>query len=73
MTNSLFNYDDDASPYRAVDPWDQSSDFSPTPGDFGRTPYTSYSLSPTPDPRSRRTQSDCLAFLSYDDWGKTGA
>lgn len=52
MTNSLFSYDDEACQSRLIDPWDEDAQYAPTPGDFGRTPATLYSLSPTPDPIS---------------------
>jgi hypothetical protein len=70
MTNSLFSYDDEACQSRLIDPWDQDSQYAPTLGDFGRTPATLYSLSPTPDPISCQTQPDYLGFLPFAEWEK---
>lgn len=71
MTNSLFSYDETCQS-RVIDPWDQDSQFAPTPGDFGHTPATLYSLSPTPDNTSRQTQPNYLGFLPLAEWEKWG-
>ncbi|KAH1972669.1 hypothetical protein KXV92_005592 [Aspergillus fumigatus] len=70
MTNSLFSYDGEACQSRLIDPWDEDAQYAPTPGDFGRTPATLYSLSPTPDPISCQTQPDYLGFLPFAEWEK---
>lgn len=70
MTNSLFSYDDEACQPRLIDPWDEDAQYAPTPGDFGCTPATLYSLSPTPDPISCQTQPDYLRFLPFAEWEK---
>lgn len=46
MTNSPFG--DDAYQPRMFDPWDENSQYAPTPGKLQRTPATLYS--PSPDP-----------------------
>ena len=71
MTNSLFSYDETCQS-QVIDPWDQDSQFAPTPGDFGHTPATLYSLSPTPDNTSRQTQPNYLGFLPLAEWEKWG-
>ena len=71
MTNSLFSYDKTYQS-RVIEPWDQGSQFARTPGDFGHTPATLYSLSPTPDHTSRPTQPNCLGFLPFAEWEKWG-
>ncbi|BDD55971.1 hypothetical protein MPDQ_004056 [Monascus purpureus] len=69
MTNGLFNYDDETCQSWVIDPRDEDSQYPPpTPGNFGRTPCTVSSLSPTPDPTYRQTQSNDLGFLPYDEW-----
>lgn len=68
MTNGFFSYDDGASQSRVINPWEQDSQYAPTPGNFGRTPVTLYSLSPTPDLTSRQTQPDDLGLLPFAEW-----
>ncbi|BDD64336.1 hypothetical protein MAP00_009163 [Monascus purpureus] len=69
MTNGLFNYDDETCQSQVIEAWDEESQYPPpTPGNFGRTPSTVYSLSPTPDPTSRQTQPNDLGFLPFDEW-----
>lgn len=68
MTNGFFSYDDGASQSRVINPWEQDSQYAPTPGNFGWTPGTLYSLSPTADPTSRQTQPDDLGFLPFAEW-----
>lgn len=68
MTNGLFSYDEEICQPRMIDPWDHDSQYAPTPGNFGRTPSTLYSLSPTPDPTSHQTQPDDLGFLPFAEW-----
>lgn len=71
MTNGLFDHDDGTCQSWVIEPRDgDSQNPPPTPGNFGRTPGTVFSLSPTPtpDPISRQTQSDDLGFLSFDEW-----
>ncbi|KAF5865344.1 hypothetical protein ETB97_004154 [Aspergillus alliaceus] len=68
MTNSLSSYDAEASQPQVIDPWEEGSQYATTPGNFGRTPATLYSLSPTPDPITRQTQPDYLRFLPFAEW-----
>lgn len=68
MTDSL--YGNDASPPRTVDLWDENSQYAPTPGNFRRTPATSYSPSPAPD--CATDQSDHLKFPPLAEWEEGG-
>ena len=68
MTNGPFSYDEEICQPRVIDPWDHDSQYAPTPGNFGRTPSTLYSPSPTPDPTSHQTQPDDLGFLPCAEW-----
>ncbi|KAJ5285796.1 hypothetical protein N7524_001102 [Penicillium chrysogenum] len=67
MANSL--YSDDAYQLRTGDPWDENSQYAPTPGYFGRTP-TMFSPSPAPDCPTDQAQSDQLDFLPLVEWDK---
>ena len=65
MTNSLFSVNN-ASQTRASVPWEENSDYAPTPGFLSRTPVTQYSLSPSP---SRALQEPYqLGFLPLAEW-----
>ena len=65
MANSLCS--DDAYQTRTGDPWDENSQYAPTPGYFGRTP-TIFSPSPAPDCATDQVQSDQLDFLPLVEW-----
>lgn len=65
MANSLCS--DDAYQTRTGDPWDENSQYAPTPGYFGRTP-TMFSPSPAPDSPTDQVQSDQLDFLPLGEW-----
>ncbi|KAJ5354426.1 hypothetical protein N7541_005470 [Penicillium brevicompactum] len=65
MANSLCS--DDAYQTRTGNPWDDSSQYAPTPGYFGRTP-TIFSPSPAPDCATDQVQSDKLDFLPLAEW-----
>jgi hypothetical protein len=67
MTDSLFG--DDAYQPRTVDPWDENSQYAPTPGNFRRTPAT-YSPSPAPDCATE--QSDHLKYMPLAEWKEGG-
>ncbi|KAH1971260.1 hypothetical protein KXV92_007769 [Aspergillus fumigatus] len=69
MTDSLFSVDTASQPQTPV-PWDESSDYAPTPGNFGHTPSTQYSFSPSPH---RTLQGpDQLGFLPLAEWQEGG-
>lgn len=70
MTSSFF--EDDAYQTQMVGPWDGNSDYAPTPGNFGRTPATSYSPSPAPDCATDQLQSGHLNFLPLAEWKEGG-
>ena len=72
MTNGLLSFDDEACQSWVINPWNQDSQYAPTPGNFGRTPGTLYSLSPTPDPTSRHTRPDDFGFLPFAEWERWG-
>ncbi|KAJ5588708.1 hypothetical protein N7537_011386 [Penicillium hordei] len=65
MANSLCS--DDAYQTRTGDPWDDYSQYAPTPGYFGRSP-TIFSPSPAPDCATDQVQSDQLDFLPLAEW-----
>ena len=56
---------DDAYQSRMIDPWDDTPQYAPTPGFFGRSPATLYSPSPAPEPG---LLSDQLGFLPFSQW-----
>jgi hypothetical protein len=71
MSFSPFNADD-VPQTQPLDSWYQSSQYAPTPGNFGRTPTPS-ALSPSPDhiegsSPSQPYQSDHLGFVPLAEW-----
>ncbi|KAJ5620391.1 hypothetical protein N7510_004375 [Penicillium lagena] len=66
MANSLCG--DDAYQTRTVDPWDEISQYAPTPGYFGHTPACLFCPSPSPDYVTDQVQSDQLDFLPLAKW-----
>ncbi|KAJ5808834.1 hypothetical protein N7474_010103 [Penicillium riverlandense] len=68
MTNSLFG--DDAYQPQVVDPWDENSQYAPTPGNFSGASL--YSPSPAPDCTTDQLQSDQLKFLPLVEWRPDG-
>ncbi|KAK5788085.1 hypothetical protein VI817_009043 [Penicillium citrinum] len=70
MTSSFL--EDDVYQTQMVGPWDGNSDYAPTPGNFGRTPATSYSPSPAPDYAIDQLQPDHLNFLPLAEWQEGG-
>lgn len=54
-----------------VDPWDENSQYAPTPSNFGHTLATLYSPSPAPD-TTEQLQSDQLKFLPLAEWEEGG-
>ncbi|KGO69517.1 hypothetical protein PITC_014070 [Penicillium italicum] len=70
MANSLF--DDDAYQSRMAGPWEGTSDYAPTPGNFGRTPSNLYSPSPAPNCDMDQLQPSHLEFLSLAEWQEGG-
>lgn len=68
MADTLFIYDDPPLP-PANEPWDDNSQYAPTPGNFGRSPATVYSPSPSPSHyASQPHQQEQLGFLPLDEW-----
>ncbi|KAJ5226336.1 hypothetical protein N7468_007561 [Penicillium chermesinum] len=70
MTHSIFSDDDDQP--RIVDPWEESWQYAPTPGNFSSTPATLYSPSPAPYRATDQPQSDQLNFLPFAEWEEGG-
>lgn len=68
MTNRLSG--GDAYQPRIDDPWDEDSQYAPTPGYFGRTPSLLSSPSPSRDCTTDRLQSSQLDFLPIAEWEK---
>lgn len=66
MTQSHFA--EDVTQSQMIDPWE----YAPTPGNFGSTPASLYSLSPAPYRATEQPQSDQLNFLPFAEWEKGG-
>lgn len=68
MSDDLFIYD--SPPYPATNPWEDTSQFAPTPGNFDRS--TACSLSPSPRHTPSQQPSDRLGFLPLVEWDERG-
>lgn len=71
MARNFFSYDDPSQP-PAIDPWNENSQYCPTPGNFGSSPTPSYSLSPSPHRTLQPRQADQLRFLPLAEWEEGG-
>ncbi|QSS67024.1 hypothetical protein I7I51_03237 [Histoplasma capsulatum] len=69
MTNSVFGVDTTSQAQTFV-PWNESLDYAPTPGHFGGTPSTQYSVSPSP--HRILQEPDQLCFLPLAEWDEEG-
>lgn len=67
MADSLLMYDDVSQP-QAIDPWEENSQYVPTPGNWGRSPTALYSPSPSPLRSLHPNQPDQLGFLPLAEW-----
>lgn len=56
----------------AIDPWDRNSQYAPIPDNWGRSPATLFSLSPSPHRTLQPRQPDQLGFLAWAEWEDGG-
>lgn len=62
---------DNISQFQPADPWNNTLEYAPTPGNFGRTSTSSCSPEYVPDdhhPTHDQPQAEQLVFLPFADW-----